>query len=88
MNDLVSPNNLFIVGVVTAVIYFIVKFLEMRFIETESQKPMKVLIRDTIVVCVSSIIGVYIISQFKILSKNDVSSGGSAPAVFVDTPGF
>jgi hypothetical protein len=87
MNDLVSPNNLFIVGVATAVIYFIIKFLEMRFIETESQKPMKVLIRDTIVVCVSSIIGLYIISQFKILTKNDVSVG-SAPAVFVDTPGF
>jgi hypothetical protein len=48
---------------------------------------MKVLIRDTIVVCISSIIGVYIISQFKILTKNDVSVG-SAPAVFVDTPGF
>ncbi len=87
MNDLVSPNNLFIVGVITGVIYFIIKFLEMRFIETESQKPMKVLIRDTIVVCISSIIGVYIISQFKILTKNDVSVG-SAPAVFVDTPGF
>jgi uncharacterized membrane protein len=87
MNDLVSPNNLFIVGVITGVIYFIIKFLEMRFIETESQKPMKVLIRDTIVVCVSSIIGVYIISQFKILTKNDVTVG-SAPAVFVDTPGF
>jgi hypothetical protein len=87
MNDLVSPNNLFIVGVITGVIYFIIKFLEMRFIESESQKPMKVLIRDTIVVCVSSIIGVYIISQFKILTKNDVTVG-SAPAVFVDTPGF
>jgi uncharacterized membrane protein len=82
-----SGNNLIIVGAVIAIIYFIIKFLEMRFIETESQKPMKVLIRDTIVVCVSSIAGIYVLQQFKILDKAD-SAMNSAPAVFVGTPEF
>jgi uncharacterized membrane protein len=88
MTDQVSPNNLFVIGLVISVIYFIVKFLEMRFIESESQKPMKVLLRDTIVVCISSVIGVYVLDQFKNLSKKDTSLGGGAPSVFVDTPGF
>jgi hypothetical protein len=82
-----SGNNLIIVGTVIAMIYFVIKFLEMRFIEIESQKPMKVLIRDTIVVCVSSIAGIYVIDQFKILDKAD-SSLMSSPAVFVGIPEF
>lgn len=82
-----SGNNLIIVGAVIAIIYFIIKFLEMRFIETESQKTMKILIRDTIVVCVSSIAGIYVLQQFKILDKAD-SSVMSSPAVFVGTPEF
>jgi hypothetical protein len=85
--ETLSPNNLFMVGLVISVVYFVIKFLEMRFIETESQKPMKVLIRDTVVVCISSIVGFYILEQFKMLSSKNISTG-SAPAVFVDTPEF
>ena len=84
-------TNMFVVGSVIAVVYFLLKFIEMRFVETDGQKPMKVLIRDTIVVCVASVLGIFVIDQFKILEKSgDSSSAGSsaAPAVFVDTPGF
>ncbi len=83
----VLTNNLFVVGAVVAVVYFILKFLEMRFVETDAQKPMKVLIRDTLAVCISAVAGIYLLEQFNVLGKIETQTT-SAPAVFVDTPGF
>jgi hypothetical protein len=62
----------------------------MRFVEHDSQKPLKVLIRDSIVVCISSVLAVFILNQFENIGSGSGSSGlsGGAPAVFVDTPGF
>ena len=88
MSGTIAGNNLVLVGSVIGAIYFVIKFLEMRFVDTDSQKPMKVLIRDTIVVCISSIMGVYVLDQFKLLDKMEASSSNVAPSVFVDTPGF
>ena len=88
MSGTIAGNNLVLVGAIIGAIYFVIKFLEMRFVDTESQKPMKVLIRDTIVVCISSIMGVYVLDQFKLLDKMEASSSNVAPSVFVDTPGF
>ena len=48
---------------IIAFIYLIMKFLEMRISKKES-KPMKELMRDTIIVYLSAIVGLYIISEF------------------------
>jgi hypothetical protein len=84
---------MFVIGVVVSIVYFLLKFMEMRFVETDNQKPLKVLLRDSIVVCISSVLAVFILNQF-----GDMGGGGggagrgggtsSTPAVFVDTPGF
>jgi len=87
MTDITAANNLFIIGIVIAVTYFVIKILEIRFIETESRKPMKTLIRDTVVVCVSSIVGVYVLNQFNVFSSTD-SKTLQAPSIFTDNPGF
>ena len=64
----------------------------MRFVEHDNQKPMKVLVRDSIVVCISSILAVFILNQFENIGGGGGGGGGGgsggAPAVFVDTPGF
>jgi small-conductance mechanosensitive channel len=85
-----NSTKLFVVGVVVAAVYFLLKFMEMRFVEHDSQKPLKVLIRDSIVVCISSVLAVFILNQFENIGSGSGSSGlsGGAPAVFVDTPGF
>ena len=71
--------------------------MEMRFVEPDSQKPLKVLIRDSIVVCISAVLAVFILNQFENIglgggsgsgSGSGSGGGSSAPAVFVDTPGF
>ena len=85
-----NSTKLAIIGVVVAVIYFLLKFIEMRFVDQENQKPVKVLVRDSIVVCISAVLAVFIMNQFENISGDGSSGGGgsSTPAVFVDTPGF
>ena len=58
-------------------------FLEMRFIEKES-KPLKLLIRDALIVYFSVIVGHYLLIQINPI----IHSGGSAPQIFTDNPDF
>ena len=91
-----NSTKIFVIGVVVAIVYFLLKFMEMRFVETDNQKPVKVLIRDSLVVCISSVLAVFILNQFGEMGGVGGGVGGgsgaggnsSAPAVFVDTPGF
>ena len=52
-------ENIFIIAAVISFIFLIIKFIEMRFVEKES-KPLKLLIRDTLVVYISVIFGNFI----------------------------
>ena len=85
-------TSLFVIGAIIATVYFLLKFLEMRFVDNDNKKSIKVLIRDTIIVCISSVVGVYLLDQFKMFdsgSGNESNGiGSSSPAVFVDAPGF
>ena len=57
-------DNIFLVAGIISVIFFIAKFLEMRYIDSEP-KPLKLLIRDSLVVYVSVVIGSFILDQLK-----------------------
>ena len=57
-------DNIFVIAGIIAVIFFIVKFLEMRFVDKES-KPLKFLVRDTLVVYVSVVAGNFIYSRHR-----------------------
>jgi len=54
-------NNFVSAGII-AVVYILFKFVEMRFIIKES-KPVKDLIRDTIIVYISGILGLFVFDQ-------------------------
>ena len=88
-----NSTKMLVIGVVVSIVYFLLKFMEMRFVETDNQKPLKVLLRDSIVVCISAVLAVFILNQFgdTVGGGAGGGSGGgtsSTPAVFVDTPGF
>ena len=61
-------DNIFIVAGIISFIFFVSKFIEMRFIEKES-KPLKFLVRDSLLVYFSVLIGNFILEQFNDLSK-------------------
>jgi len=79
-------DNIFVIATIVSIVYFIAKFIEMRYIEKES-KPLKHLIRDALVVYFSVICGFFILEQIKPM----IQSGGNGPIttpVFTDNPGF
>jgi hypothetical protein len=79
-------DNIFIIAAIISVIFFIAKFLEMRFVEKES-KPLKFLIRDALLVYFSVVFGYFIIGQIKpALSGGE--KGKNITPVFTDNPGF
>jgi hypothetical protein len=79
-------ENIFLVAGIIAVIFFIVKFLEMRFIEKES-KPLKFLVRDTLVVYVSVVAGNFIYEQVT-PAVSEAVAGNPSPIAFTDNPPF
>jgi hypothetical protein len=80
--------NVFVIAAIISVIYLLMKFVEMRLIEKEN-KPLKLLIRDALVVYFSVIIGYFIIDQLKPLAQEGGKDGLMVnPPVFTDNPGF
>ena len=78
-------DNIFLVAGIISVIFLIAKFLEMRFIDKEP-KPLKFLIRDTLLVYLSVITGKFIIEQLNpIINENNTPS---VPLAFTDNPPF
>ena len=79
-------NNIFIIAAVVSVTFLITKFIEMRFIEKES-KPLKFLVRDTLVVYVSVIAGNFVYEQVTPVIVENIMIP-SAPIAFTDNPPF
>jgi hypothetical protein len=78
-------DNIFLVAGIIAVIFFISKFLEMRFVEKEP-KPLKLLIRDALLVYISVVIGNFILEQLNpVIQENKISI---TPIAFIDNPPF
>ena len=75
-------DNLYLSAFLVSLIFFIIKFIEIRFV-TKDEIILKKLLIDTIVVYFSVIIGYFISDQFKISKSITLE----AP-VFVDGPGF
>ena len=78
-------DNIFLVAGIISVIFFVAKFLEMQYIEKES-KPLKVLIRDTLVVYISVVLGNFILEQLSPVIKE--TSESVSPVAFTDNPPF
>ena len=80
-------DNIFIIAAVISVIFLIVKFMEMRFVEKEN-KPLKILIRDAILVYLSVIFGNFVLGQVNPIMKGVSMGGSKVTPVFTDNPAF
>ena len=78
-------DNIFLVAGIISIIFFVAKFLEMRYIDKDS-KPLKILIRDSLVVYVSVIFGSFILEQLSPVIKESIIP--ESPAAFTDNPPF
>ena len=78
-------DNIFLVAGIISAIFFIAKFLEMRYVD-EEPKPLKILIRDSLLVYVSVVMGSFIIDQLKPVINDVVVP--MDPLAFTDNPPF
>ena len=76
-------NNIFANAGIIAVVYSLIKFVEMRMILKES-RPVKELLRDSIIVYISTIAGMFIIDQMDSIT----TIGKKSTNVFVGNPEF
>ncbi len=77
-------DNIYLVSIVIALIYLLAKFIEMRFIMKESL-PMKLLVRDSLLVCFSTVCGLFIAQQLTPIKKALTSTSTQA---FTGDPDF
>ena len=78
-------DNIFLVAGIISVIFFIAKFLEMRYVEKENI-PLKLLVRDSLVVYVSVVSGNFILEQLTPVIKDTIVP--TSPVAFTDNPPF
>ena len=78
-------SNIFVNAGAVAIIFLIMKFIEMRFIEKEN-KPLKELIKDTLIVYISVLSGFYLLDQLSPMMES--VSSDNIPAVFTGNPEF
>lgn len=79
-------DNIFLAAAIVSVIYFIAKFIEMKYIDKE-MKPIKVLLRDVLLVYVSVVVGFFVIEQLNPVVQETLNSS-NVPMAFTDTPPF
>jgi hypothetical protein len=78
-------DNIFFVAAIMSLIFFIIKFLEMRYVDKEP-KPLKFLIRDSLVVYFSVVIGNFILGQVEPAINETIVP--TMPMAFTDNPPF
>lgn len=78
-------TNLFLTAFIISLFFFIGKLMEMKFINKE-EKPFKFIIRDSLLIYVSAILGIsgveYLLPYFSDIETN------ISPTAFTDDPSF
>tara|TARA_B100000686_G_scaffold297846_1_gene330431 strand:- start:60 stop:293 length:234 start_codon:yes stop_codon:yes gene_type:complete len=72
----------FMLSTTISVIYLLLRFIEMRFIVKET-KPLKLLIRDALIVYLSTLSGFYILQNVSPITKSSTNT-----AAFINDPDF
>jgi hypothetical protein len=84
MNTFITKDGV-ILGTIISVVYFILKFIEMKYVEKDT-KPLKELVKDAIVVFFSVVFGQIIMVQLTpAITGKELNI---EPAVFTDEPVF
>lgn len=78
-------NQYILVSIITSIIFFLIKFIKMRFIDKESE-PLKNIVKESGYVFISSLLGGFLMDQFKF--NNILENIKETPSVFTNEPGF
>jgi hypothetical protein len=79
-------NNIFVFAGIISIIFFIAKFFETKYLDDEA-KPLKIIIRDTLIVYMGVIVGGFVLDQLKPV-MDGVEGVPVIPLAFTDNPPF
>lgn len=83
-------EKVFILAIAISILYFIIKIVEMKYIDKQN-KPMKLIVRDTFMVFGCSFVPLLLFFQFdeKIQEIFQLGEPTDVPSqIFTDEPGF
>ena len=78
-------NSIFVVAAIISITFLLAKFLEMRYVDDEP-KPLKILIRDSLLVYVSVVSGIFVLEQLNPVINESIVP--LEPQAFTDNPPF
>lgn len=80
-------TEVFIYALAISTVFFLFKFVEMKFASDDDKKPLKTVTKESLFVYISSVVGIYLYSQFDTDSVKS-GGGGKTTMAFVDNPAF
>ena len=78
-------SNLVVTSGIISIIYFLIKFFEMKFILKEN-KPLKQLVIDTLIVFISATSTILLLEQFNLSEL--IGTSKEIPGAFINKPDF
>jgi hypothetical protein len=80
-------DNIFIIAFVISFIYTLIKIFEMKYIDSQNKKPIKYIIRDSLLVYFSVLLSDFIIEQITPSIKK-LTYINTQPQVYLSEPLF
>ena len=88
-------ENIVIISVLATIVFCIMKFVETRYLEKDTKTPLKIYVRDAIVVFVAAVVSStiyfnlsgYLTDFFNMVTETKTLDS-SATEIFTDAPGF
>jgi surface polysaccharide O-acyltransferase-like enzyme len=78
----------FMYSLAIATVFFLFRFLEMKFSVDEDKKSLKFVAKETIVVYLASVLGIYLYAQFDTNNMIGRKADVKNTMAFVDNPSF
>lgn len=79
-------NNIFLVSGITSVLYFLLSFLKIKYVDKD-ELVLKKIVLNTLIVAVCSYVSFYVVFNYNLGSKNILKEVKETPA-FTGEPGF
>jgi hypothetical protein len=79
-------NNIFLVSSITSVLYFLLSFLKIKYVDKDDL-VLKKIVLNTLIVAVCSYIAFYVVFNYNLGDKNILKEVKETPA-FTGEPGF
>ena len=78
-------TDIFIYALAISTVFFLFKFLEMKFVPDDEKKPLKIVIKESLIVYFAAVVGIYMYSQF---DSKEIKGAGKTTMAFIDKPSF